>query len=80
MAVVTLGRPDLGRSRVDLFWWYLSQSLKIVLWDTLNILAKAVWDSPASNRPIALLHSDIAYLDRLLSRDETDFTPENPDF
>jgi hypothetical protein len=83
--VVTLGRSDLGGSRVDPFCWYLSYNLEIVLWDTLKILGTAVWDSTASNRLITMLcwaslRRGATYVDRLVSRDETDFTPENSDF
>ena len=53
-AVVTLGRPDLGRSRVDRCCPYLSHIRDMVLWDTLKDEATSVCVSPASHQSMAL--------------------------
>ena len=53
--VVTLGRPDRGRSCVEPCCWYLSQRREMLLWETFSTLDTCVRVSPAWNRPIALL-------------------------
>jgi hypothetical protein len=53
--VVTLGRPNRGRSCVEPCCWYLSQRWEMLLWETFSTLDTCVWVSLACNRPIALL-------------------------